>query len=60
MFFVCFDEMLTYVVDVNGVYLEDAHIADPYTQTVKPWGTSKVEADRLWKLSEELVGQKFS
>lgn len=44
----------------NGVYLEDAHIADPYVQTVKPWGTSKVEADRLWKLSEKLVGQEFS
>ncbi|KAL7910387.1 hypothetical protein GGI35DRAFT_448632 [Trichoderma velutinum] len=44
----------------NGVYLEDAHIADPYTQTVKPWATSKVEADRLWKLSEKLVGQEFS
>ncbi|UKZ82633.1 hypothetical protein TrVFT333_010426 [Trichoderma virens FT-333] len=44
----------------NGVYLEDSHIADPEVQTVKPWGTSKVEADRLWKLSEKLVGQKFS
>ncbi|PNP59023.1 hypothetical protein THARTR1_01271 [Trichoderma harzianum] len=44
----------------NGVYLEDAHIADPHVQTVKPWGTSKVEADRLWKLSEKLVGQEFS
>ncbi|TFB01441.1 Short-chain dehydrogenase [Trichoderma ghanense] len=46
--------------EVNGVYLEDAHIADPFTQTVKPWGTSKVEAERLWKLSEKLVGQAFS
>ncbi|KAL7806852.1 putative short-chain dehydrogenase [Trichoderma aethiopicum] len=45
--------------DVNGVYLEDAHIADPFIQTVKPWGTSKVEAERLWKLSEKLVGQEF-
>ncbi|KAL7934364.1 hypothetical protein V8C35DRAFT_302373 [Trichoderma chlorosporum] len=44
----------------NGVYLVDSHIADPNTQTVKPWGTSKVEADRLWKLSEKLVGQEFS
>ncbi|KAL7961241.1 hypothetical protein V8C34DRAFT_312051 [Trichoderma compactum] len=44
----------------NGVYLEDVHIADPYVQTVKPWGTSKVEAGRLWKLSEKLVGQEFS
>ncbi|KAL7948640.1 hypothetical protein V8C42DRAFT_315059 [Trichoderma barbatum] len=44
----------------NGVYLEDSHIADPYVQTVKPWATSKIEADRLWKLSEKLVGQEFS
>ncbi|KAL6856694.1 NAD(P)-binding protein [Trichoderma novae-zelandiae] len=43
----------------NGVYLDDAHIADPFTQTVKPWGTSKVEAERLWRLSEKLVGQEF-
>jgi hypothetical protein len=28
-------------------------------QTVKPWATSAVEAERLWKLSEELVGEKF-
>jgi hypothetical protein len=47
-------------VEVNGVYLEDAHVADPFVQTVKPWGTSKVEAERLWKLSEKLVGQEFS
>ena len=53
-------EMLTHVVEVNGVYLDDAHIADPWTQTVKPWGTDKVEAERLWKLSEKLVGQEFS
>ncbi|OTA07746.1 Short-chain dehydrogenase/reductase [Trichoderma parareesei] len=46
--------------EVNGVYLEDAHVADPFVQTVKPWGTSKVEAERLWKLSEKLVGQEFT
>ncbi|RFU77519.1 ww domain-containing oxidoreductase [Trichoderma arundinaceum] len=44
----------------NGAYLENSHIADPYTETVKPWATSKTEADRLWKLSEKLVGQEFS
>lgn len=46
-------------VDSNGVYLEDSHIADPNVETVKPWGTSAVEAERLWKLSEKLVGQEF-
>ncbi|PON28915.1 WW domain-containing oxidoreductase [Trichoderma gamsii] len=43
----------------NGAYLEDSHVADPYTNTVKPWATSSIEADRLWKLSEKLVGQEF-
>jgi hypothetical protein len=43
----------------NGVYLQDAHIADPWTETVKPWGTSPIEAERLWKVSEKLVGEEF-
>ncbi|KAK1979461.1 WW domain-containing oxidoreductase [Colletotrichum cereale] len=45
--------------DNNGVYLENSHIADPWVETVKPWGTSPVEAERLWKLSEKLVEQEF-
>lgn len=48
------------LTDHNGAYLLDTRIADPYADTVKPWATSPVEADRLWKLSETLVGQKFS
>ncbi|KAI6084695.1 WW domain-containing oxidoreductase [Hypoxylon rubiginosum] len=47
------------IKDHNGAYLEDSHVADPLVETVKPWGTSKVEAGRLWKLSEKLVGQQF-
>ncbi|KAH6676943.1 WW domain-containing oxidoreductase [Plectosphaerella plurivora] len=43
----------------NGAYLIDGHVADPLVDTVKPWATSAVEAERLWKLSEELVGEKF-
>ncbi|KAL2019320.1 hypothetical protein VTK56DRAFT_9787 [Thermocarpiscus australiensis] len=43
----------------NGAYLTDCRIADPVTDTVKPWATSIAEARRLWNLSEELVGQKF-
>ncbi|KAL4885683.1 hypothetical protein BJY04DRAFT_180238 [Aspergillus karnatakaensis] len=46
--------------DHNGAYLQDCHIADPWTETVKPWATDKVEAERLWKLSEKLVGQEFN
>jgi len=43
----------------NGVYLQDCHIADPWTDTVKPWATSVVEAEKLWVLSEKLVKEKF-
>ncbi|KAK3380960.1 hypothetical protein B0H63DRAFT_523698 [Podospora didyma] len=46
--------------EYNGAYLQDAHVADPWTETVKSWGTSSVEAERLWKLSEKLVGQEFA
>ncbi|KAL2176434.1 uncharacterized protein P884DRAFT_278517 [Thermothelomyces heterothallicus CBS 202.75] len=45
--------------DHNGDYLLDSHIADPWVDPVKPWATSPVEAERLWKLSEKLVGQEF-
>ncbi|OTA70418.1 WW domain-containing oxidoreductase [Hypoxylon sp. EC38] len=46
--------------DHNGAYLQDCHIADPWVETVKPWATSPIEAERLWKLSEKLVGQEFA
>ncbi|KAJ8096592.1 short-chain dehydrogenase/reductase SDR [Lipomyces tetrasporus] len=46
--------------DHNGAYLQDCHVADPWTETVKPWATDEVEAERLWKLSERLVGQEFN
>ncbi|KAI1338295.1 WW domain-containing oxidoreductase [Xylariaceae sp. FL0016] len=45
--------------DHNGAYLENSHIADPLVETVKPWATSQLEAERLWKLSEKLVGSEF-
>ncbi|KAF2654541.1 NAD(P)-binding protein [Lophiostoma macrostomum CBS 122681] len=44
----------------NGAYLLDSRLADPWKDTVKPWGTSSIEAERLWQLSEKLVGQTFS
>ncbi|KAF8886636.1 hypothetical protein CPB84DRAFT_1816715 [Gymnopilus junonius] len=43
----------------NGAYLLDCRIADPLTDMIKPWATSPFEAEKLWRLSEELVGQKF-
>ncbi|KAJ5542472.1 hypothetical protein N7535_004893 [Penicillium sp. DV-2018c] len=45
--------------DQNGAYLIDSHVADPLVDTVKPWAISILEAERLWKLSELLVGQEF-
>ncbi|KAI8295712.1 Short-chain dehydrogenase TIC 32 [Colletotrichum sp. SAR11_240] len=44
----------------NGGYLLSCRLADPWTDTVKPWATSSLEAARLWKLSEKLLGREFS
>jgi len=43
----------------NGAYLLDSRVSDPLTDAVAPWATSPFEAEKLWRLSEELVGQKF-
>ncbi|KAJ5816973.1 hypothetical protein N7447_009206 [Penicillium robsamsonii] len=43
----------------NGAYLIDCHVSDPLVDTVLPWATSSFEAERLWRLSEKLVGQEF-
>jgi NAD(P)-dependent dehydrogenase (short-subunit alcohol dehydrogenase family) len=39
----------------NGVYLENGNLSDDLQPTAKGPG----DAERLWKLSEELVGEKF-
>lgn len=46
----------------NGCYLLDSHIADPTNaaETLKSWATNPIEAEALWQLSEELVGQTFA
>ncbi|KAK3377357.1 hypothetical protein B0T24DRAFT_666101 [Lasiosphaeria ovina] len=41
--------------DVKGLYLSDCQIAEPVPHAKDP-----VAAERLWKLSEELVNEKFS
>ncbi|KAK6198322.1 AP-2 complex subunit sigma [Pestalotiopsis sp. IQ-011] len=46
------------LVEEEGVYLEDANITTD-TRLVKEWATDAELAEKLWKLSEELVGQKF-
>ncbi|KAH8692014.1 short-chain dehydrogenase [Talaromyces proteolyticus] len=41
----------------NGAYLEDSRIFKP--EEVPSWGRDEVEAEKLWKLSEQIVGQQF-
>ncbi|KAF4456090.1 oxidoreductase [Fusarium austroafricanum] len=43
----------------NGAYLVESRVSDPFVDTVKSWARDPIEAEKLWRLSEELVGQKF-
>ncbi|PGH27623.1 hypothetical protein AJ80_00636 [Polytolypa hystricis UAMH7299] len=45
------------VLEHNGSFLSDSQVVPP-TQ-VWCWGRDPVDAERLWKLSEKLVGQQF-
>ena len=47
------------VVDRNGTYLLNSSIGNLLKDTIKLWATSRVEAERLWKLSEKFVGKEF-
>lgn len=49
----------TGIKEHNGSFLTDCHVADQNLEEVYSWATSKVDAERLWKLSEKLVGQEF-
>ena len=46
----------------GGLYLEDYHVAGPAQEGrddgFHAYALDPVQADRLWELSEELVGQK--
>ena len=42
-------------VDGTNVYLSDCQIEE-----ASPWAVDSVAADKLWKLSESLVGEKFT
>jgi NAD(P)-dependent dehydrogenase (short-subunit alcohol dehydrogenase family) len=48
----------------GGIYLEDCHIAEAATPGVdggvESYALDRTDADRLWALSEELVGQVFT
>ncbi|KAI9734372.1 MAG: hypothetical protein M1834_002478 [Cirrosporium novae-zelandiae] len=45
------------ISDQNGAYLQDCKVD---MEACKPYAKDKNEAERLWKLSESLVGQEFS
>lgn len=48
----------------GGIYLEDCHVADVDDDdpagSVRSYAVDPANADKLWSLSEEIVGQKFS
>ena len=46
------------IIKVNGAYLLDAHVAPP--DEIKPYAIDRNEAEKLWELSEDIVGEKFA
>ena len=44
---------------LNGGYFLDVRLADPWQNETYAWCRDTIDADRLWKLSEEIVGQTF-
>jgi NAD(P)-dependent dehydrogenase (short-subunit alcohol dehydrogenase family) len=43
----------------NGAFLSDCHMSDPNLEEVYSWATSRVDAERPWRLSEKPIGQEF-
>ena len=48
---------LNTATDQNGSYLEDCKVQN---EAAAPYALDHTEAEKLWALSEHLVGQKFS
>ncbi|KAK6087463.1 WW domain-containing oxidoreductase [Seiridium cupressi] len=46
------------LVEEDGVYLEDSNLVTDI-RLIKEWASDSELADKYWKLSEEVVGQKF-
>lgn len=44
------------IVKDNGAYLEDAHVSEA---TCVPHGKDMEAAQKLWEISEKIIGQKF-
>ncbi|MBT7718925.1 MAG: short-chain dehydrogenase, partial [Halieaceae bacterium] len=49
---------------LGGLYLEDCHIAEPATPDneagIESYALDPVTADKLWQLSEDMVGENFN
>jgi len=49
---------------LGGLYLEDCHIAEPATPDneagIEFYALDPVTADKLWQLSEDMVGENFN
>ncbi|KAK2033013.1 short-chain dehydrogenase/ reductase [Colletotrichum zoysiae] len=46
--------------EFNGRFFNDCRVADQNNEEIYPWANNKSDADRLWRLSEKLVGEEFS
>lgn len=46
---------INHFAEHNGAYLEDSKPVPP--SHVRSWARDELEAERLWKLSEDLVGK---
>ena len=50
--------------DIGGVYLEDCHIApvddESPTSGCRSWAADPEQAERLWAVSEEMIGETFA
>jgi hypothetical protein len=41
----------------NGSFLQDSQVVA--LEDIHPWGRDSINAEKLWKLSKEIVGEKF-
>ena len=47
---------ILYLVN-NGSFLHDSHVTP--LEDMYPWGRDPIDAEKLWKLSESIVGETF-
>lgn len=48
---------MTPFIEDNGSYLTSSQTVP--AEKLAAWARDKIDAEKLWKLSEEIVGQKF-